>query len=107
MDQHELLALIAPRPVYVASADLDLAADPLGEFLAAKHASCVYEMLGTAGLPTQELRPGGIPIMGTIGYHLRRGRHAITPFDWQQYLDFADMHLLPHRRKKSRVPTVN
>jgi len=101
IDQHELIALIAPRPVYVASAELDLAADPMGEFLAAKYSSCVYEMLGMVGLPNQELPPAGRPIMGTIGYHLRKGQHGITLFDWKQYMAFADLHLCDTRRYRS------
>ena len=79
IDQHMLLALIAPRPVYVASADQDHWADPQGEFLATEHVGPVYNLLG------QEKS-------ASVGYHIRPGTHDLTEYDWNYYLDFADVH---------------
>jgi len=89
VDQHELLALIAPRPLYVASAAEDLWSDPKGEFLSCVYASPVYELLGMKGLPSKEMPALSKPLIGTIAYHIRPGKHDVTMYDWQCYMDFA------------------
>ncbi len=92
VDQHQLLALIAPRPLYVGSAAQDLWADPRGEWLACAAASPVYELLGVCGASRPSDAAAGVP---HIGYHMRPGRHDLTPRDFWHYLDFADAHWDP------------
>ena len=91
-DQHELVALIAPRKVYIASAVDDLGADPKGEFLSGYHAGPVYELYGLKGLGTDKQPPLNRPVMHDMGYHVREGGHDVTDYDWMRFMDFADKH---------------
>ena len=91
-DQHELIALIAPRYTYIASALEDTWADPKGEFLSGYYAGPVYELYGLKGLGTNVHPPVHQPIMNAVGYHIREGVHDVTEYDWMRFMDFADKH---------------
>ena len=91
-DQHELLALIAPRPLCIGTATLDINADPYGEFLACKNASPVYRLFGSEEFTGTEMPKPDTWISGDISFHYRTGRHDQTPWDWARYLDAADRY---------------
>lgn len=89
IDQHQLLALIAPRPLYVASAEEDQWADPKGEFLSAHCTFPVYSLFGKKGIASQKMPAVNQPIQNTVSYHVRTGVHDVTDYDWEQYLIWA------------------
>lgn len=99
IDQHELIALCAPRPVYVASAAEDLWADPRGEFLAAYYASPVYALYGLQGPATADSPPLHQPVGEQLRYHVRAGVHDVTGYDWECYLDLADRAMTVQRNQ--------
>jgi len=94
VDQHMLIATIAPRPVYVGSAEEDLGADPKGEFLALKHGSEVYQKIYNLPVAVpNEMPPVDQPVIESYtGYHIRSGEHDLDIYDWDQYIKFADFH---------------
>ena len=93
VDQHMLISLIAPRPVYATNASEDLWADPKGTFLSLKNAEEVYALYGLKsklpGVP-----PGlNMPIIESpLAYHNREGKHDLTVYDWKQFIKFANYH---------------
>lgn len=91
VDQHMLLALAAPRALYVASADQDLWADPRGEFLSLAASSPVFALWGDPPIRAGDMPALDTPIVtGRRGYHVRSGGHNLTPYDWDRFADFAD-----------------
>lgn len=87
-DQHQMLALIAPRPLYVASASEDLWADPRGEFLSLAEASKAYALFGAKNVPSEADFGVEKPFSGDVGYHMRRGGHDILEYDWENFCNF-------------------
>ena len=91
VDQHMLIAAIAPRAVYVTSATEDLWADPRGEFLSLAHASPAYALFGHPPIPPDPMTAADTPLVsGPRGYHIRTGPHNLTKYDWLRFADFAD-----------------
>ena len=92
-DQHEMLALIAPRLLCVGSATEDHWCGQLGEWWSAKLASPAWELYGKKGLVGDKWPDPEKPQQeGSVSYHLRTGKHFLTPYDWDRYMDFADKH---------------
>ena len=99
IDQHVVLAMTAPRPLYVSSAVEDRWADPRGEFLAAVAAGPVWELFGKVGLGTDTYPAVDTAIGNSIGYHVRSGPHDITAVDWGHFVDFAT-RVLPAKAER-------
>lgn len=94
VDQHMLLATIAPRPLYVKSDGLDIWADPEAELKSARLASEVYALYGLTGLVAdEEIEIGKAYHDGMIAYHRSEVDHSLRASDWKLYMDFADKHL--------------
>ena len=105
VDGNLLISLIAPRPVYVASAVGDEWSDPRGEFLSAVSASRVYALLGAGGLKGATMPPVDHAVHeGNVAYHVRSGKHDVTAFDWDRYLEFLDASFR-HQGKQETGPT--
>jgi hypothetical protein len=89
VDQHQLLSLAVPRPLYVASAAEDLWADPLGEFLALTYTAPAYRLFGLKVVETPMPPAGQSKRAGVTAYHVRPGKHDINAEDWAEFLTFA------------------
>jgi hypothetical protein len=97
VDAHELIALIAPRPVLLQTGSEDGWSDPKGEFVAAVAAEPVYALFGKRGLGlgTDGWPAAGTPILHDIGYYMHAGGHGTLPSDWDVFIKFLEMHLKP------------
>jgi hypothetical protein len=93
MDQHMLLALMAPRGLYVASAAEDLWADPKGQYLSLLEAQPAFKLYGIeSNLPPEMPEVNKQIIKSHVGFHNRKGKHNMTPYDWQQFIRFANSY---------------
>jgi hypothetical protein len=93
VDQHMLISLIAPRPVYATNASEDLWADPKGTYLSLKNAEEVYGLYGLKSALSEVQPELNIPIIESpMAYHNREGKHDLTVYDWKQFIRFADYH---------------
>ena len=95
VDQHALLALIAPRSVLLGAAWRDTWADPAGAFRAAQGASEAWAIYGQPGLA--QTRMAAFDPSGGIASHIRAGTHGVTGEDWEAFLAFANAHTLAQR----------
>jgi hypothetical protein len=92
VDQHELIALVAPRPVFITGGTQDLWSDPVGEFKACVAAGPVYVLLGKKDLGTTDLpAPDAALVAGELGFRLHAGGHTDL-LDWPTFLKFADRY---------------
>ena len=92
-DQHFLVALMAPRLVYTSTKTTDAWADPASEFETLVQVDPVYSLFGKKGLETRERPCPETPLhQGCIGHHQKTGDHNMDDYDWDQYMDFADLH---------------
>lgn len=93
VDQHMLIALIAPRPVYVTNASKDLWADPKGTFLSLKNAEKAYSLYGMkSNLPANSPEINSPIIQSPLAYHIREGEHELMAYDWNNFIKFANYH---------------
>jgi hypothetical protein len=96
VDAHLVMALIAPRPLFITGGLRDQWADPYGEFLAQVAAGPVYRLLGRKDLGTTERPQLDTPVItGDLGFHYHSGGHTITAADWKAFLEFAGRTLRP------------
>jgi hypothetical protein len=92
VDSHSLIALIAPRPLFLSTGSQDGWGDPHGEFLAARAATPVYELLGQTGLREADFPPLDHALQHDLSFNCHTGKHAVLRTDWDSFLDFAEAH---------------
>ncbi|HIG30397.1 MAG TPA: hypothetical protein EYQ50_22395 [Verrucomicrobiales bacterium] len=96
VDQHSLLATMAPRPFYVGNAQHDLWADQKGQWIGTYNAAPAFELYKQkVNFPSPQQPEINQPITeSAIGYHVRSGTHGLHLFDWEQYMKFIEFHFL-------------
>ncbi len=94
-DQHELIALCAPRPVLLSCATEDLWANPSGQFEMLRAADPVYQLVAHDGLGATQMPDVSKPLPSRLGYYIRPGKHSMTREDWAVWLDYADKWMKP------------
>jgi hypothetical protein len=93
-DMHMLLALTAPRALYIDCADEDLWGDPRGSYLSLYNALPVYNLKGTKTVIAETMPPLNTQVIsGKVGFHIRDGLHNLLLKDWNWFMDFADVEL--------------
>ena len=96
VDAHELVALCAPRPVFVGVGSPNVEGiwiDSRGTFMATSGASPVYRLLGKKGLNTTEMPPEGTPLIdGDLAFSQHHGGHTNGP-NWPTFIEFAGRYL--------------
>jgi len=102
LDANELIALCAPRPVFIGVGSTtagDAWADPVGEFMGASGAGPVYRLLGKKDLGTAQMPPMETPLVaGDLAFRQHRFGHTPGP-NWPFFLDFAARYLEPGKDK--------
>jgi hypothetical protein len=91
VDMHMLLALIAPRALYIDCADEDLWGDPLGSYISLYNAVTVFKLLGMDSDIPESMPPLNKQVIsGKVAFHIRNGVHNLLLKDWNWFMDFAD-----------------
>ena len=96
VDQHSLMATLAPRPLYVSNAQHDLWADQKGQWIGTYNAAPSYQLYGkNVAFTSPDQPPVDVPIIeSAIGYHVRSGFHGLDLYDWEQYMKFMEYHFM-------------
>jgi hypothetical protein len=92
VDSHELIAMVAPRPILITGGTSDQWSDPHGEFLAAVAAGPVYRLLGKGDLGTSEMPAPDVALdAGELAFREHNGGHTDMP-DWPVFIKFAQRY---------------
>jgi (4-O-methyl)-D-glucuronate---lignin esterase len=93
VDANLLIALSAPRPVFITGGTADQWSDPKGEFLAEVAASPVYGLLGRRGIGATDLPPVDTALStGDLAWYYHTGGHMLTVEEWKAFLTFMDRY---------------